>query len=327
MASLEALLKRLALREASQRPVVACDNPVLGLYHLPGARTSGLPFVATVFWRFMTRLCLPGIVTAWFSLPACMCGMFCGGWIISEWTWEQGKRCFPGVLGLMIDAFVSDSPGELHVIAITSFAIYLSAKVHLSLRQKSSFGLFLNILYQTVGLAAVTHFFLNLFLVIVLSWYLKWMDAIVICPSRAESAVLASSHLRRGGFIKELKCKTQGWRIILSSGAWRDRWILPEGWDLKLLPYAAGVVDVIGNVLQCEPLSSLLSFQKHPRASIGREVELLHHHIFWDADLLPQVQTPWQKNTEQPKCLTKLFTQKNTFICCRSLSYVASGSL
>lgn len=55
------------------------------------------------------------------------------------------------------------------------------------------------------------------------------MDAIVICPSRAESAVLASSHLRRDGFIKELKCRTQGWRIMLSSGAWRDRWILPEG--------------------------------------------------------------------------------------------------
>lgn len=35
----------------------------------------------------------------------------------------------------------------------------------------------------------------------------------------------------------------------------------------KLL-YTAGVVDVIGNVLQCEPLSSLLSFQKHSRAPI-----------------------------------------------------------
>lgn len=60
----------------------------------------------------------------------------------------------------------------------------------------------------------------------------------------------------------------------------------------KLLPYTAGVVDIIGNVLQREPLSSLLSFQKHSRAPIGREVELLHHHIFWDTDLLPQVQTP-----------------------------------
>lgn len=69
-------------------------------------------------------------------------------------------------------------------------------------------------------------------------------------------------------------------------------WGAGEGEISKPLPYTAAVVDIIGNVLQCEPLSSLLSFQKHPRASIGREVELLHHHIFWDADLLPQVQTP-----------------------------------
>lgn len=47
--SFKALPKRLALRKAKLQPVAACDNPSFMFYHLPGARTSGLPFEATVF--------------------------------------------------------------------------------------------------------------------------------------------------------------------------------------------------------------------------------------------------------------------------------------
>lgn len=45
------------------------------------------------------------------------------------------------------------------------------------------------------------------------------------------------------------------------------------------------------SVLQCEPLDSPLPLLKHARASIWRKIEFLHHHVFWNADLLPQVQT------------------------------------
>lgn len=38
---------------------------------------------------------------------------------------------------------------------------------------------------------------------------------------------------------------------------------------LEPLPYTAGVVDLIGDVLQREPLSSFLSLQKHTGAAIG----------------------------------------------------------
>lgn len=78
----------------NQSEIESLHCPGTMYYHLPGARMSGLPFVATVFWRFMTRLCLPGMVKAWFSLPPCVCGMFCRGGKASEWTWERGKIRF-----------------------------------------------------------------------------------------------------------------------------------------------------------------------------------------------------------------------------------------
>lgn len=65
------------------------------------------------------------------------------------------------------------------------------------------------------------------------------------------------------------------------------------------VPYIVGVISDPGSVLQCEPLSSLLSLLKHAGASIRLEVELLHHHVLWNADLLPQVQTPWHSTTRQ----------------------------
>lgn len=45
-----------------------------------------------------------------------------------------------------------------------------------------------------------------------------------------------------------------------------------------------------GDVLQSELIYSPLSLLKHARAAIGGKVELLHHHVFWNADLFPQVQ-------------------------------------
>lgn len=69
--------------------VAVCDHPFFTMhYHLPGARTSELPFFATVFWRFMTRLCLPGMEKAWFSFPPCSSGAICWGGLASRWTWE-----------------------------------------------------------------------------------------------------------------------------------------------------------------------------------------------------------------------------------------------
>jgi len=54
---------------------------------LPGARTSGLPFFATVFWRFITRLCRPGMENARFSFPPCVSAKVCGGGgTASGWT-------------------------------------------------------------------------------------------------------------------------------------------------------------------------------------------------------------------------------------------------
>lgn len=70
--------------------VAVCGNLVFAIqFYLPGARTSGLPFFATVFWRFMTRLCLPGIEKAWFSVPPCGSRMICAGGRPSGWTWER----------------------------------------------------------------------------------------------------------------------------------------------------------------------------------------------------------------------------------------------
>lgn len=71
-------IQALALQRAS---LMACafGSPWQSFHcHvLPGARTSGLPFFATVFWRFMTRLCLPGMEKAWFSFPACTSWITC----------------------------------------------------------------------------------------------------------------------------------------------------------------------------------------------------------------------------------------------------------
>lgn len=39
---------------------------------VPGARTFGLPFLATVFFRVVTRLCLPATGYSRFSFPPCM---------------------------------------------------------------------------------------------------------------------------------------------------------------------------------------------------------------------------------------------------------------
>lgn len=67
------------------------------------------------------------------------------------------------------------------------------------------------------------------------------------------------------------------------------------------IPYIIGVVSTIGSVLHGEPLHSLLSLLKHARASIGGEIQLLHHHVLWNTDLLPQVQTSWHNVTD--KCV------------------------
>lgn len=67
------------------------------------------------------------------------------------------------------------------------------------------------------------------------------------------------------------------------------------------VPYAAGVVDPVDGVLQGEPLSPFLSLLKHARASVRWKVELLHHDVFGDAYLLPQVQPHWHRNTEQQR--------------------------
>lgn len=71
------------------------------------------------------------------------------------------------------------------------------------------------------------------------------------------------------------------------------------------VPYIVGVVNPIGDVLQREPLDPLLSLLEHARASIGWKVELLHHHVFWNADLLPQVQALWHHKTDQWRCFNK----------------------
>lgn len=65
------------------------------------------------------------------------------------------------------------------------------------------------------------------------------------------------------------------------------------------IPYITGVVNSIGSVLHRVPLHPLLPLLKHARASIRRKVQLLHHHILWYADLLPQVQTPWHNMTDK----------------------------
>lgn len=70
--------------------VAVCGTPFITVYHhLPGARMSGLPFFATVFCRFMARLCLPGMEKAWFSFPPCGSGMICAGGMASRWTWRN----------------------------------------------------------------------------------------------------------------------------------------------------------------------------------------------------------------------------------------------
>lgn len=79
----------LAFQRSQSWLVEASDRPFFTMrYRLPGARTSGLPFLATVFWRFMTRLCLPGMEKAWFSFPPCSLGAVCWGGLASRWTWE-----------------------------------------------------------------------------------------------------------------------------------------------------------------------------------------------------------------------------------------------
>lgn len=62
-------------------------------------------------------------------------------------------------------------------------------------------------------------------------------------------------------------------------------------------------MDGVGDVLQREPLGPLLSLQEHAGASVGGKVELLHHHVFGNADLLPQVQTLWHHETESTDML------------------------
>lgn len=66
-----------------------------------------------------------------------------------------------------------------------------------------------------------------------------------------------------------------------------------------LISYIIDVVYIIGGVLHHEFLNSPLSLLKHARPSIRGEVELLHHHVLWNADLLSQVQTPWHIMTDK----------------------------
>lgn len=70
-----------------------------------------------------------------------------------------------------------------------------------------------------------------------------------------------------------------------------------------LFPYIAGVVRATGTVLQRVHLSPLLPLLKHARASIRQKVELLHHHVLWNADLLPQVQTLCHDTTDKQRRL------------------------
>lgn len=62
---------------------------------LPGARTSGLPFMATLFCRPLTRLCFPGMIKSWFSLPLWTGWKFWGGGTISVSTWKMGTAVVP----------------------------------------------------------------------------------------------------------------------------------------------------------------------------------------------------------------------------------------
>lgn len=62
---------------------------------LPGARTSGLPFMATLFCRPLTRLCFPGMIKSWFSLPLWTGWKFWGGGTISASTWKMGTAVVP----------------------------------------------------------------------------------------------------------------------------------------------------------------------------------------------------------------------------------------
>lgn len=63
--------------------------------------------------------------------------------------------------------------------------------------------------------------------------------------------------------------------------------------------YVVGVISTISEVLQREPLDPSLPLLKHARASVGWEVELLHHHVLGNADLFPEVQGLWQHNTDK----------------------------
>lgn len=71
------------------------------------------------------------------------------------------------------------------------------------------------------------------------------------------------------------------------------------------VPYIVGAISTIVSVLQCEPLDPLLSLLKHARASIRWKVELLHHHVLWNAYLLPKVQTLWHNMTDKWRCFNK----------------------
>lgn len=71
------------------------------------------------------------------------------------------------------------------------------------------------------------------------------------------------------------------------------------------VPYIVGIVSTAGSVLQCELLDPPLPLLKHSRASIRWKVELLHHHVLWHADLLPQVQTVWYNMTDKWSFLNK----------------------
>lgn len=75
------------------------------------------------------------------------------------------------------------------------------------------------------------------------------------------------------------------------------------------VPYAAGVFHPVDGILQGEPLSPFLSLLKHARASVSWKVELLHHDVFGDAHLLPQVQPHWHRNTEGQRRSIRDLTQ------------------
>lgn len=104
---------------------------------------------------------------------------------------------------------------------------------------------------------------------------------------------------------------------------------------VSAVPHRGGVVGIISELLQGEPLDPLLSLLKHAGASIRQKVELLHHHIIRNAALLPDVHALWHNTTDKWRRFNKslhlisLCNLKNgrirveKSVCLRSLSCAA----